>query len=311
MSRGRYLFFVAFGFGILTVSKGALEHLADKRPRPSPKLLLVASNDYAQNVQRLSFGFESAIAAVHWIDLLQRARQEHFGEDTLSWEYVQLETITRLDPLFERAYVFGGVVLSVLVRDKQGALHILEKWAKQYPRYWRAHYILGYHLFFELKNYEVASRHILKAAELEGAPPWLNALGVRLLSETGALAESLRLCVDLYDQIVDPEGQDRLSLRIRSLNFKLQHRAWVAALDRFRSQNRRSPVNSAELEPWVNPPVREIASSIGGRGVVKDLAVLLTERFPFRYDVKKKTIVADLKANQLGLGEVGIFVPKE
>lgn len=294
-------------FSLLLFAKGAFEHLADKQPRPVPQLIASAAETYARDLKRYSFGFDSLIAAFHWIDLLQRARHQHAGVDTVSWEYVQLDAITRLDPLFERAYAFGGVVLSVLVQDKWGALRILEKWSRRNPRAWRVHYLLGYHLFFEMKDYQSASKHILKAAELDGSPSWLASLAVRLLSQTGALAESLRLCIELYDQIPDVEGKDRLSLRIRSLNFKLQKHAWETALDRFRTKFGRDPTRSVELAPWVNSPVREIATSIGGKGVVMELAVLLTERFAFRYDSVKRQIIADLPSGSIGPDEVGIY----
>ena len=290
----------------LLVAKGAIEHLSDKMARPSPNLVAASADSYSRDLKRYSFGFDSLIAATHWVDLLQRARHQHHGSETLSWEYVQLDAITTLDPKFERAYVYGGVTLSVLIQDKIGALRILEKWARRWPLSWRVQYILGYHLFFEMKNYEAASRRILKAAELEGAPSWLNALAVRLLSETGALAESIRLCVELYDQVPDTEGKDRLSMRIRSLNYKLQQRAWESALEKFRIERGRDPRNTAELAPLVGPRVREIATSIGGRGVVMELAVLLTERFPFHYDLTSRSIKSSLDGEKMGPNEVGI-----
>ncbi|MBI3295043.1 MAG: hypothetical protein HYZ71_09970 [Deltaproteobacteria bacterium] len=296
-------------FCVLIAAKGVLELLSDKFQRPTPRLLPATAEVYGKNLKRYSFGFDSVIAAGLWVDLLQRARHEMNRDSVVSWEYVQIDAITRLDPLFERAYDFGGVVLSVLIQDKQGAKRILERWALRRPRSWRVHYLLGYHLFFELKDYEGASRHILRAAEMEGAPSWLNALAVRLLSETGALEESLRLCISLYDQVTDTEGKDRLSLRIRSLNYKLQERAWISSLERYRVDHHREPRSTAELGPNVVTSVREVASSVAGNGIPVDLTVLLRERFPFRYDEKTRGIVSSV-GGSIGPREVGIFRPK-
>ncbi len=287
--------------------KGVLEHLFAGMRRAEIKVTASSAESYGKGLRQYSFGFDSVIASAIWIDLLQRSRHQHSGEDSLSWEYVQLDAINRLDPWFERAYSFGGVVLSVLVQDKEGARRILQRWVRRSPRDWHIHYLYGYHLFFELKDFETASKHILRAAELEGAPSWLNSLAVRLLSETGALAESLRLCVSLYDQVNDTEGKDRLSMRIRSLNYKLQLRAWETALEEFRAQRLREPRSIMELSALFRSRVREIASSVTGAGLVSDLAVILGERFPFRYDKKFRKIQSEVFDQLNGPGEVGIF----
>src|SRR3989338_4094998 len=84
--------------------KGVLDHLVDKFQRPTPKLLPATAEIYGKNLKRYSFGFDSVLASALWIELLQRARHQMNQDSEISWEYVQIDAITRLDPHFERAY---------------------------------------------------------------------------------------------------------------------------------------------------------------------------------------------------------------
>jgi tetratricopeptide (TPR) repeat protein len=299
---------VSFLFFVLLCTKAALEHLLDKRPRPRFSVSVTESTRLGHTLARYGFGFETAISDSLWIDLLQHARHQQLPPGEVSWEAAQLDAVTRLDSRFERAYQYGGVVLSVLIQDREGARRILEKWIQHSPNNWRARYLLGYHLFYELGEYERASTQILRASEMEGSPQWLASLGVRLLSETGALTESLRLCIELYDQVRYVEGRDRLALRIRSLNYALQRHGWKSALERFTIVKGRKPIQTQELLPYISAQMRKISSSITGAGTPIQLAVLLRERFVFHYDPKLDEMVSNSKTLSF-LEDVGIRRP--
>ncbi len=259
-------------------------------------------------LRRSSFGFQNLIADLLWIKLLQGAQHTPLKEEQVSWEYAQLQAITTLDPQFQRPYEFGAAYLSVFRRDKLGARLLLEAWARRRPHYWRTHYLLGYHLFFEMGLYSEAAKEILRASSMESAPPYLTALGIRLLSETGALWQSLELALEIYPGLSDAEARYRLKKRIRSLRFALEKARWQDALQQFRRAYRKEPERLLALVPLLPTMGRDLSSMEEGNE--EDLATLLHEKFQFHYDSKTRSIVAQPSEKELGIDQVGIYRPK-
>src|SRR5690606_34161437 len=142
-----------------------------------------------------------------------------------------------LDPKFEKAYWFGAAFVSIFRRDEIGAKELLTNWVRQRPTFWRSHYNLGFHLFHEMHLYDPAAFHILRAASLPGAPSWLTALGVRLLTASAGTFSALQAAVGLYDSVNGTEGRYRLRMRVRSLAYALQKARWKEALERYKLRN--------------------------------------------------------------------------
>jgi len=268
----------------------------------------VAASYEGKALKRASLGFRNLVADLLWIKLLQGAEHTALKENTVSWEYAQLQAITTLDPHFDKAFEFGAAYLSVFRRDKEGARLLLEEWAKRRPYYWRTHYLLGYHLFFEMGEYEPASVHVLKAAEMEGAPSFLSSLGIRLLSEAGGLWQALELAIEMYPNLGDIEARYRLEKRIRSIRFALERARWEEALVLFRERYRREPQELLALAPLL-PQVGRHISSIDEE-TAEDLAELLREKFSFKYDRASKSIVSVPSERELGIDRTGIYRPK-
>lgn len=268
----------------------------------------LAASYEGRALKRSSLGFRNLVADLLWIKLLQRADHRPLSAESVSWEYAQLQAITALDPHFTKAYEFGAAYLSVFRRDKLGARLLLESWASRRPYYWRTHYLLGYHLYFELGEYEEASRRIMQASQMEGAPAFLSSLGIRLLSESGALWQALELALEMYPQFSDIEARFRLRNRIRSLRFALERARWESALADYRAQYGHEPGSLLALAPFLPGVGREISSL--DDAVYEELAPLLHERFPFHYDAKSRSIVSIPSAEELGIDRAGIHRPQ-
>ena len=85
---------------------------------------------HSDSLKQYNLGFENLIAALIWVQLLQRSSYEKIKEGRVSWEFSQLDAVTGLDRNFERAYSYGAIFLSVFKRDKLGAKLLLEKWGR-------------------------------------------------------------------------------------------------------------------------------------------------------------------------------------
>jgi len=260
---------------------------------------------HGHSLKRYSLGFDNFIAGLIWIGLLQHADYCKLTEGNVSWEYAQLDAVTTLDPNFDQAYPFSAIFLSVFRQDKLGAKLMLEKWVKRAPNFWRANYMLGYHLYYEMNDYAAASKYILRAASMNRAPNWLSSLGVRLLSQTGALMQSLNLAIELYGEMSHPEGKVRLLRRIRALNYHTQRSAWERALDEYRRTTGHPPPSSVALHPFVLGEVRSLASMVNREEAPHEVQTALGEKFGFHYDATTQSIAA-LHGNELA-GELGIY----
>jgi len=306
----RYVFGLSAGALALLGLAGKVYLDGVERGRPAAALQLkpLAASYEGKALKRSSLGFKNLVADLLWIKLLQRAEHTKLESDSVSWEYAQLQAITTLDPHFQRAFEFGASYLSVFRRDKLGARLLLEAWTRRQPNYWRTHYLLGYHLYFELGDYEIASKEILQAAEMEGAPSYLSSLGIRLLSESGALWQALELALEMYPQLGDLEARFRLQKRIRSLRYALEKARWDAALADYRTQRRKEPNGLLPLAPFLPDVGRELSAI--DEDAAEDLLPLLREHFPFRYDSKSKSIVSSPSAEELGIDRAGIYRPE-
>lgn len=162
-----------------------------------------------------------------------------------------LESITTLDRPFYQAYKFGSAFLSVFRRDRFGAKLILEKMSRQFHDIWRPHYLLSFHLYSELNDYPAAAKEMVIASRMPGAPPHLAALGVRLLSEGGALKQALATAIELHKTMHDPEAKERLEMRIRSVRYHLEELAWKEAVQTYYQTLKRWPSSIDELKKYL------------------------------------------------------------
>jgi len=293
------------------IVKIKIEPLAQRWLAKSPAIDGEQALVFAKGVKQYSLGFDNWTAGLVWIRLLQVASHEPVPDGKLSWEYAQLLAVTSLDRKFEQAYEFGSSFLSVFRRDTLGAKDLLERWTLQRPRWWRPHYVLGYHLYSELGRFDAAAAHILKAAELPNAPTWLTSLGVRLLSESGAFRHSLTVAIQLYPAVRGEEGRARLRDRIRALRYHILREEWQSRLAEFRKQFRRAPTHFTELATAFPSEQRSPASyAEAGATIDDEIDGLLAEPIRFRYDSLSDRIKHANPKLEKEWESVGVIRPK-
>jgi hypothetical protein len=291
---------------------GALACKVWSEKKIGPSLYKISSSSpqsavyQSHSLKRFSLGFDNLISGIIWVRLIQKADTHAIQKGEVSWEYAQIDAVTTLDPNFEQAYGFGAISLSVFRQDKMGALLLLEKWVRHRPQYWKAHYLLGYHLYYELGNFSRGSKELLAAAGMPRAPSYLNALGIRLLSETGALAQALKISLELYPSVRDAEGKYRLVRRVRSLNFALQRAAWESGLGSYKSKYHKAPDGLKDVASFVVSEIRSVASIVDD--IPADLASVVKEKFAFKYDKKKGQIEPADSMKEMDLEGTGIFL---
>ncbi len=115
-----------------------------------------------------------------------------------------LDTVTTLSPLFRIPYASGGLALTVLISDYEGASRLFDKGVKIFSTDWRMLYAASYHALYEEKDKPKAARLAIQAAQ-NGAPSWLYSLASRLYTDAGEKELGLRLYQSLKEKGEDPK----------------------------------------------------------------------------------------------------------
>ncbi len=174
--------------------------------------------------EHFTFGYNEIMADSLWIRLLQDLDycEQTIAENTCkndSWLYQMVDTVTNLSPKFRVAYAAGGLALTVLITDIDGATKIFDKSVKAFPKDWPILYRAAYHYLYEVKDNKRAAELLIQAAE-NGAPPWTRTLAGRLYSDSGNIDLAERLLQDMKDSGQDEYLIKRLEQKIQTIKAK-------------------------------------------------------------------------------------------
>ena len=182
-----------------------------------------------------SFGFQEAIASVMWLRLLQdidicnqgevKAYNKGVSVDEIlafempksrcdeGWVYHMLDRITDFSPRFRYAYSDGGVILSIVVDDREGARKIFDKGLEVFPENYNLNFNAAYHYLIEIRDPVRSAELMLKTYKL-GGPAWLPILAARLYAKGGMKEAGITLLNGLIEENPDSAfaeaAQDRL-----------------------------------------------------------------------------------------------------
>lgn len=147
-------------------------------------------------IRHFSFGFPDLYADFLWIRLIQNvdfcnAMQgipQYDGKTSYKcekgWSYKMTDTLTELAPRFLAPYLISGSIMSVIMRDREGASKIYDKGMERFPDNWKLFFNAGYHYLLEMQDKEKGAELFLKAA-YNGGPLWLFDLSAKQYEESG------------------------------------------------------------------------------------------------------------------------------
>lgn len=118
-------------------------HRLYQLPYPPFEKLLIQHSGF-QDVAFIVSGFRSLAADVAWVQLLQNMGDYgHAEEKGMSYPYLKDDTlrVTRIDPYFKRAYMFGAATLAYLQTTNRPAeaLEVLNEGIRYNPKHWPFH----------------------------------------------------------------------------------------------------------------------------------------------------------------------------
>lgn len=187
-------------------------------------------------LRHFTLGFDELLADSLWLrliqdyDLCEQQRAEEgaprIGVNRVSdcrkgWVFHMLNVITELAPKFRMPYATGGVALSVLVDDVEGATILINKAVRRFPHDWPILYRASYHFLFELDDKSRAAELMVRAAQ-NGGPDWLPLLAARLYTKAGKAYLGHSVLSHFEKQYGDNPGLEKLRERLRDLRSKLE-----------------------------------------------------------------------------------------
>lgn len=162
------------------------------------------------------------------------------------WDFVHqsLDVVTDLDPYFVDPYILAEGLLAWDAQKPELANNLLAKGTKYRDWDWRLPFFIGFNNFYFLKDYEEASGHIMRAAELPGSPGYLKTLGARLAYYGGKSKTALLFLQQMLADTDDVLMKKRLQMRLQALE-----RAVLIedVLEKFKNQEKRMPKALSEL----------------------------------------------------------------
>jgi predicted negative regulator of RcsB-dependent stress response len=155
-----------------------------------------------------------------------------------------LDQSNSLDPYFKQTYRLAQATLPWQAQKYDQTLTILERSREHLPWDWQPGFFIGFDYFYFLKDNLTASRKLMEASRINGAPLSLSTLASRLSSQAGHTKAAIDFLIAVYENTDDEEAREVLKLRILALQGVL---VLQAAVDRFNSQFDRMPRALDEL----------------------------------------------------------------
>ncbi len=190
-------------------------------PKNKPPELM---DNYAppKNIEHFAFGFHENMADMLWIRSLQDAMYCEIKKDKrncqdMSWFYGMMDAVTDLSPYFYIAYLLGGVQLSVVISDIEGARKIYDKGVLKFPNDWYLNFHAGAHYMIEEKNNVRAAELIHQAARAGGGPPWLFSLASTLYTKEGQKVMAQKVLDSLKESKLNKEQMDEILKKYQDL----------------------------------------------------------------------------------------------
>ncbi len=169
--------------------------------------------------EKLTFGFRMPMADLLWLRTLQDTSycDNPINKNVCrgnSWLFHMYDLITDLSPDFEQVYLIGGLVLSIVISDIEGASKIFDKGTKQFPNNGFIAYQAAYHALIEEKE-PVKAASLLLVVARAGGPHWTYSLATRLLTNNGKKELAERVLNEAIERGVDQQFIDRMKRKLQ------------------------------------------------------------------------------------------------
>ncbi|MGC8927291.1 MAG: hypothetical protein ACP5QK_05135 [Myxococcota bacterium] len=172
-------------------------------------------------IKAASAGYYELFGDFYWLKAIQYfGDKSNYTDERLRHLYPLVNLITDISPLFEYAYRFGGVTISLLDTNGDLAEKVLIKGIRNVPDSWKIPYLLGYVEYYILHNPKVASVYYNLAGWVavltgEGDMKWLVNLAEKILLDLEDTDTMIPVLEKMYREEQDPILKEKYFARFR------------------------------------------------------------------------------------------------
>ena len=206
--------------------------------------------------RRISLGFNGLAADWYWMRSLQYVGRkvidaEHMPIDNLGQLNLKLlapllDTATTLDPEFLDPYEYAAIVLPAI--NVNDAIRITKKGISANPNAWRLYHHLGY-IYWQQRDYQAASEMYGRGAQIDGAPPWMEAMKAKMTADGGSRSTAREIYTRMYEQSADEKVRDMARKRLLQLDSLDQRDALRKLFVAYQTRTGKCPNSWKEIEP--------------------------------------------------------------
>jgi hypothetical protein len=215
-----------------------------------------------------NLGFKRLISSFLWVSTILESDIEHYKQrDLNSWMFLRFNTISLLEPRFYENYSFGGIYLSIIKDDLDGASIIYNKGLSLYPSDLHLLKDASFHFFYEARDFDRAFQITQAFKRLYPASISMLGMITKLEAEKGSLTSALETLNEYQKSYLpgtlvgDKIFQNRYALRaeidLNCLNHQeenkcslidLNNRPYIKTNLSYRAQNEWKPYRRKSLK---------------------------------------------------------------
>lgn len=152
----------------------------------------------------MALGHPLTVADCLWLRAIQYYGEHRMTDNRFPMAGHVFTTITRLDPLFCEAYLFGGLVLAAEGGDRARGLALMKEGVARNPGRWELPFWTGFVYYLMKEHDRDAAYYFARAARLPGAPGYVMRFAAHAKARSGDLTTALALWEDLLNNTTNP-----------------------------------------------------------------------------------------------------------
>jgi len=179
----------------------------------------------------VTIGYWPAAVDWMWIQAIQIGGSKNYSPELIPPTRFFYEMVTDIDPKFYALYEQGGVLFSFFFHAPEESIHLLEKGIRAFNGFtdeekrvkgwshpYTLHLLLAYVYSFEVHDWAKAKECFLKAANVPGAPKYLQAMRTWLNEKGSEKVLAHRVLVLLVQNTTDPVLKTQYEEKLKNLS---------------------------------------------------------------------------------------------
>ena len=184
----------------------------------------------------LPLGYNNLIATLLWMDTLTYIGNPNRKNRNYKYLASRLESITNIYPTMISPYYVAAVILPWDTSSTKESNKLLDKAMLSMPNDWTWPYYRGFNAYWFDHDLDTASLYLKKSANIEGSPPIVTTLALRMHAE----ASQLDTAIIFLNRLIKERGQDsaiqkQLIEQLHAIETEKQLRQidkWLSLLDK-------------------------------------------------------------------------------